>query len=166
MVDYTVLLRQVNLKAKEWSSLLNYFEQKRVAAFSHVNGTLVEWKSIEALVEYAQSGKFDKEKSKPLLQDNLSKPFMKFHKEGNVDKENLSAFVRLCKEYLFTDRKVFEAFHNALCGKQNNEEREEQQEEYEEQAPPPPIPKYCRYCGKPYHNPTSNYCSNCGKKRN
>ena len=31
---------------------------------------------------------------------------------------------------------------------------------------PPFVSKYCNQCGKLYNNPTSNFCSYCGKKRN
>jgi hypothetical protein len=123
------LISTVPLGVKEWQDFVAYYTSNKSTLYD--NGAGEEQKAVQALFNYVKYADFDENQKTRLINQGLQ-PWFRYHPNGSKAHESLTNFSRLCVDYLFTDKEVFEAFQEKLGGKQNKENEEKKKQEEEE----------------------------------
>jgi len=108
--------------ARQWKKFIDFYKSY---------GSDREKKAIVALENYVNYEDFNATQKAKLITQGLQ-PCFRFHPSGSENYERLTSFSRLCVQYLFTDKEIFEAFQKELGGKQNKEDEERRKREEQE----------------------------------
>ena len=130
MADNSILLQKIPSKIRDWNDFVDYYKKNK--GQGQFTSHRVQ-NAIDKLIEYAYEN-FDARKKNTLLGgQGLSICLKNILKDGTIEHEKVSDFARLCVEYLFTDKEVFENFQTALGGKQSKEQERQEQERQEQE---------------------------------